>query len=151
MVILLEDSICRRMTLGYQKHTSRASDGQFHIQQCPLNYVFRNIFTRVCFVLDYQMSPYLIPMSTYYVGQSLTSFFFDDSWTTNDLVSTASFTIIYPFFINTNNSRLQTIYQIFSCRDTCSKFLDHCNLPMKKWPLPWLVNVRAKIIPHLLQ
>ncbi|GBM99082.1 hypothetical protein AVEN_275624-1 [Araneus ventricosus] len=93
------------MMLGHQRHTSGAFVAQSHIQQCPLNCVFRNTCAWTCIVLGCQLSHCLLPILLYQVGQSSTSFFFDDAWTTNTLTSTAGVTVIYPLCINTNNCR----------------------------------------------
>ncbi|GBM86285.1 hypothetical protein AVEN_14782-1 [Araneus ventricosus] len=86
------------MTLGQQMHTSGSSAAQSHIQQCPLNCVFRKTCAWTCIVLGCQMSHCLVPILLYQAGQSPTSFF-DDVWTTNTLASTAGVTVIYPLCI----------------------------------------------------
>ncbi|GBM81874.1 hypothetical protein AVEN_73272-1 [Araneus ventricosus] len=88
------------MTLGQQRHTSGASAVQSHIQQCPLNCVFRNPCAWSYIVLGCQLSHFLAPILLYQAGQS---FFFNDAWTTNSLASTAGVTVIYPLCMNTNN------------------------------------------------
>ncbi|GBN22272.1 hypothetical protein AVEN_108542-1 [Araneus ventricosus] len=93
------------MTLGQQRHTSGTSAAHSHIQQCPLNSVFRNTCAWTCIVLTCQLSHCLVPILLYQAGQSPTSFFFDDAWTTNTLASAAGDTVIYPLCMNNNNGR----------------------------------------------
>ncbi|GBN27527.1 hypothetical protein AVEN_121331-1 [Araneus ventricosus] len=92
------------MTLGQQRHTSGTSAAQFHNQQCPLNCVFRNTCAWTCIVLGCQLSNCLAPILLHQLGQSPTSFFFDDAWTTNTLASTAGVTVIYPFRMNSKTA-----------------------------------------------
>ena len=114
--------------LCFSKHSSpinlrirqiRTSATQSCFQQYPLNCVFGSIYTRLCIILVYQLSHYLVPIYFYHVGQSLMPFFYD-TCTSNALASTAGFIVIYPLFINTNNSRSGTTYQSCSFRDTHS-------------------------------
>ncbi|GBM80884.1 hypothetical protein AVEN_52357-1 [Araneus ventricosus] len=93
------------MTLRQQRHTSGMSAAQSHIQQCPLNCVFLNTYAWTCIVLGCQQSHCLAPVLLYQEGQSTTSFFFDDAWTTNTLTSTAGATVIYALGMNTKNDR----------------------------------------------
>ncbi|GBO20347.1 hypothetical protein AVEN_19940-1 [Araneus ventricosus] len=57
------------MTLGQQRHMSGTSAAQFHIQQCPLNCVFRNTCAWACIVLGCDLSHCLAPISFYQAGQ----------------------------------------------------------------------------------
>ncbi|GBL92159.1 hypothetical protein AVEN_91506-1 [Araneus ventricosus] len=93
------------MALGQQRHTSGTFAAQSHIQQCPLNCMFRNTRAWICIVLGCQLSHCLAPILLYQAGHSPTSFFFDDAWTTSTLASTAGVTVIYPLSMNTNNGR----------------------------------------------
>ncbi|GBN01193.1 hypothetical protein AVEN_201362-1 [Araneus ventricosus] len=93
------------MTLIQQRHTSGTSAAQSHIQQCPLNCELRNTYAWTCIVLGCQLNHCLAPILLYQAGQSPTSFFFDDAWTTNTLASTAGITVIYPFCMNNYNGR----------------------------------------------
>ncbi|GBL78947.1 hypothetical protein AVEN_48915-1 [Araneus ventricosus] len=92
------------MTLCQQRHTSGTSAAHSHIQQCPLNCVFRNTCSWTCIVLGCQLSHCRVPILLYQAGQSPTSYFFDDAWTTNILVSTAGVTVIYPLYMDTNTT-----------------------------------------------
>ncbi|GBM35763.1 hypothetical protein AVEN_108961-1 [Araneus ventricosus] len=118
------------MTLGQQRHTSAP---QSHIQQCPLNCVFRNTCAWACIVLGCELSHCLAPILLYQSGQSPTFFFFDDKWTTNSLASTAGVTVIYPLCMNTNNGRSPTTYQSCSFGDTRSESSGHDDLPSIKF------------------
>ncbi|GBM98326.1 hypothetical protein AVEN_113423-1 [Araneus ventricosus] len=105
------------MTLGQQRHTSGTSAEQSHIQQSPLNCVFRNTYAWAYIVLGCQLSHCLAPILLYQAGQSTTSFFFDDAWTNNTLASTAGVTVIYPLCMNTTNgSRAVSVILVPSLR-----------------------------------
>ncbi|GBO35720.1 hypothetical protein AVEN_152045-1 [Araneus ventricosus] len=121
------------MALGQQRHTSGTSDAQSHIQQCPLNCVFRNTCAWTYIVSGCQLSHCRAPILLYQEEQSPTSFFFDDAWTTNTLASTADVTVIYPLCMNTNNGRSLTTYQWCSFGDTRSESSGHYDLPSIKF------------------
>ncbi|GBM91649.1 hypothetical protein AVEN_107755-1 [Araneus ventricosus] len=58
------------MTLGQQRHMSGMSAAQSHIQQCPLNCVFRNTCSWTCIVLGCQLSHCLAPDFSFYSSGS---------------------------------------------------------------------------------
>ncbi|GBM61864.1 hypothetical protein AVEN_265509-1 [Araneus ventricosus] len=70
--------------------------------------MFRNTCAWTCIILGCLLSHCLAPILLYQAGQSPTSFFFDNMWTTNTLASTAGATVIYPLYMNnTTTDRVQ--------------------------------------------
>ena len=95
-----------------------------YIQQCPLNYLIRNTCTRTCILLKCELSHCLVQVV--HTGYSLTSFFFDDVWTSNALASVAGITV--TFYKNTYNTRSRKTYQSCSFKDTGFEPQGHSNL-----------------------
>ena len=60
--------------------------------------------------MDCQLSHCLALVLLYSTGQSPMTFFFDNMWMSNTMLST-DFTIIHPLYVNTNNCRLQTTHE----------------------------------------
>ncbi|GFX58763.1 uncharacterized protein TNCV_804671 [Trichonephila clavipes] len=102
----------------------------------------------VCCVAPYptvsaeQCAPILFYLTLHCIGLSAeplsdsgfapTTFFFDSAWMPNNMSSTASFTVIHPLCIRTNNCRSRTTHESCSLGNTCFEPSSHYNMPSIK-------------------
>lgn len=82
--------------------------------------------------MGYQLNKCLSPIFLYQALEFLKSFFFDNMWMSNFIVSSGGFTINLPSCINTNKDITQTIYKSSSIGDTSSDPSSHSILPFVK-------------------